>query len=115
MGIGHGGIKGELPHRGGKASLRGTMLLNGSYAQGVRITVLLFGPERDAAKTPHVWVELTGEKTCAALRSALRQAIPELQVSLLTARFAVNATFAPDSQALCEGDEVALIGMVSGG
>jgi len=81
----------------------------------VRITVLLFGPEKLAANTSKVLIELLDDRSCRALRSALRQAIPELQPSLLTSRFAVNQIFVQDSHILSEGDEVAVIGMVSGG
>jgi molybdopterin converting factor small subunit len=81
----------------------------------MRITVLLFGAERDAAGTPRALVELSHDRSCATLRGALGKAIPALQDALLTARFAVNGEFAPDSHVLAEGDEVALIGPVGGG
>lgn len=81
----------------------------------MRITVLLFGAERDAAGTSKALVELSHDPTCATLRAALGKAIPPLQDTLLAARFAVNGEFADDARVLAEGDEVALIGPVGGG
>lgn len=85
----------------------------------MRITVLLFGAEREAAGASKALVELSrGDKSppnCATLRGALGKAVPALQETLLTARFAVNGEFADDSRMLAEGDEVALIGPVGGG
>ncbi len=79
------------------------------------VHVLLFGPERTAAGASSVDVVLDGARTCAALRQRLAAQTPALAPSLRSARFAVNSRFAEDSSEIAPGDEVALIGMVSGG
>ncbi len=81
----------------------------------MRVRVLLFGPEADAAGASEVSVDVDETPTCAALRAHLARAVPALVPSLPGCRFALNGEFAPDSSAIGEGDEVALIGMVSGG
>jgi molybdopterin converting factor small subunit len=53
--------------------------------------------------------------SCETLREALARSHPELAESLPLHRFAVNAKFVGDEDVVREGDEVALIGMVSGG
>lgn len=77
--------------------------------------MLLFGPERAAAGADRVRVSLGGDRSCAGLRAAVGAATPVLVKALASARFAVNSRFVPDTHELTEGDEVALIGMVSGG
>ena len=79
------------------------------------VEVLLFGPERAAANADRVRVTLARDCSCAALRTGLALAVPPLAKSLAAARFAVNSAFVPDSHEIKQGDEVALIGMVSGG
>jgi molybdopterin converting factor small subunit len=79
------------------------------------VEVLLFGPERAAANADRVKVSLDSDCSCAALRRGLGLAVGALVPSLGAARFAVNSRFVPDSHEVNEGDEIALIGMVSGG
>lgn len=82
----------------------------------MRIEVLLFGPEAAAAERNRLAVELSDdEPTCARLRDAIIAAEPVLVSSLRTARLAVNHRFADDAQRIGPDDEIALIGMVSGG
>lgn len=83
----------------------------------MRVRVLLFGPERAAAGVGEVRVELPRDGgTCADLRREMMAgAGPGLAAMLPAARFAVNHAFVADAHVLKEGDEVALIGMVSGG
>lgn len=81
----------------------------------MRVTVLLFGAERDAAGTGRALVELSDDRRCAVLRRALGVALPVLQGALERGRFAVNGAFVDDAHELSEGDEVALIGLVGGG
>jgi len=85
------------------------------YPSRMTVEVLLFGPERAAVGADRVRVPLADERTCAALRAGLAAAAPALAPALATARFAVNSRFVADSYGIGEGDEVALIGMVSGG
>jgi molybdopterin converting factor small subunit len=81
----------------------------------MRIRVLLFGQEARAVGRSDVDVLLDGPLTCGSLRAALAREVPALWPYLRSGRFAVNHEFADDGRALRETDEVALIGMVSGG
>jgi molybdopterin converting factor small subunit len=80
------------------------------------IDVLLFGPMAARAGTGRIRVRLPeAPPTCSSLREALARDRPELADHLPLHRFAVNARFAGEETVIREGDEVALIGMVSGG
>jgi molybdopterin converting factor small subunit len=82
----------------------------------VQVTVRLFGPEARAVGRATVTVRLADEQcTCAGLREALRNAEPGLAAMLPNCRLAVNYTFASEQQPIAAPDEVALIGLVSGG
>lgn len=82
----------------------------------MRVTVLLFGPQAQRAGRREISVELPGESTtCAQLRRALASAAPELGPTLPQSWLAVNHEYAGDDHPVTERDEVALIGMVSGG
>jgi len=79
--------------------------------------VKLFGPMSQAVGQAELPVTLAGESpTCTALRAgvfgvraAASQSLGRGAASLST------GGFAPDEQILAEGDEIALIGFVSGG
>lgn len=60
-------------------------------------------------------IDVGDSTSCAELRSHLRERYPGLVASLEHARFAVNSEFAEDDRVIRAGDEVALIGLVSGG
>ncbi|MGD9688915.1 MAG: MoaD/ThiS family protein [Phycisphaerales bacterium] len=80
------------------------------------VEVLLFGPEAAATGRERVSLELASSApTPADLRAALGERFPKLIPTLPAARFAVNGEFAHESTCIRPGDEVALIGMVSGG
>ncbi len=81
----------------------------------MRVTVLLFGQEREAAGSGKAMLELLDDARCSVVRRALARAIPALEPFMAQARFAVNGEFVADDHQLKESDEVALIGMVSGG
>jgi molybdopterin converting factor small subunit len=87
----------------------------------MKVRVLLFGPEAAAAGRDCVTVNAAADSgagaiTCGQLSGLLADACPALRPSLATARFAVNGEFAPSPETpVREGDEVALIGLVSGG
>lgn len=82
----------------------------------MRVVVHLFGAEASALRRDRICIEIPeAMPTCAGLRARLVESEPALADALRTARFAVNHSFAPDSQPIAPGDEVALIGMVSGG
>jgi molybdopterin converting factor small subunit len=78
--------------------------------------VKLFGPLRLAVGQGELSLGLQGgPATCAALRASIRTQEPRLAGMIDGCRFAVNGRFAVDEQLLTEGDEIALIGFVSGG
>lgn len=79
------------------------------------VRVRLFGPEARALGRGEVAIEAAPGTTCAQLRSDLRARYPQLQDSLSHARFAINSEFADEAREIEPGDEVALIGLVSGG
>ena len=79
------------------------------------VRVLLFGPEAAAAGKRHVEVTVPHNATCASVKAAIAAVEPVLAASVAAARLAVNGEFAGTEQRVGPGDEVALIGMVSGG
>lgn len=82
----------------------------------MQINVQLFGPQAALAGTRSVEVEVdSAEPTAADVLAKLNDAAPEIADSLRTSRLAVNHEFATGSTPITPGDEVALIGMVSGG
>ena len=81
----------------------------------MRINVLLFGPQAVIAKTDSVSIELAEPASVSAAIAALCQTIPALEPSLKSSRLAVNHDYAGPDDLLTNEDEVALIGMVSGG
>jgi len=82
----------------------------------MRITVKLFGQERQALGTDTAPVDVVTERvTCAELRDRLAESHPAIAERLPWCRFAINYEFASDDTAVHVDDEVALIGAVSGG
>jgi molybdopterin converting factor small subunit len=82
----------------------------------MNLYVKLFGPQAQMTGKSALSVHLDGESpTVADLLRALAEAEPELARSLPKSRLAVNFEFADSSQCLHPGDELALIGMISGG
>ena len=81
----------------------------------MQVEVLLFGAERKAAGMDRAIVRLVESRTCEALRDRLAADFPALRPHLPAARFAVNGAFVPSSHTIADRDEVALIGLVSGG
>ncbi|MFI5380288.1 MAG: NTP transferase domain-containing protein [Tepidisphaerales bacterium] len=80
------------------------------------LTVLLFGLLAQKAGTRQIRVRVPGgSTTCAELRQALAAAEPRLAPLLPVCRFAVNQAFVAEGRVLKNTDEIALIGMVSGG
>lgn len=81
-----------------------------------RIRVKLFGPEAATAGRREVAIDLPDEAaTCAQLRASLAAAEPALAPRLPHCRFAINSAYAGEDDPVRPGDEVALIGPVSGG
>lgn len=82
----------------------------------MHVTVKLFGPQARMAGKREAHIALPDEPTTIAqVRGALCAAEPCLADGLDESRFAVNHEFADEQQPVRAGDEVALIGMVSGG
>lgn len=85
----------------------------------MEVTVKLFGAEADAAQRHSLVVRVegagNGETDCRAVRAALAEACPALEPLLAHVRFAVNNAYVADDATIAAGDEVALIGLVSGG
>ena len=81
----------------------------------MRIDILLFGPQAKLAQTDRVTVDLQTSPTVAEALSVIGKTMPELAPTLAVSRLAVNHEYASDEDVLSEEDEVALIGMVSGG
>lgn len=81
----------------------------------MEVTVKLFAAEARAVGRSEVTVELAGEPSCDRLRAVLAELYPPIEPLLGSARFAVNSEFVGPEHVIQPGDEVALIGMVSGG
>jgi molybdopterin converting factor small subunit len=82
----------------------------------MRLTVKLFGPQAAAVQRDAVEVELEDETaTCEDLRRALTRVCPAVADTLAASRFAVNCELVDDAHPVDARDEIALIGMVSGG
>lgn len=82
----------------------------------MRVTVKLFGPQSVAACCDTVEVDIDHESpTCDDLRRALATACPAVAHTLGASRFAVNCELVDEMHRIDAGDEIALIGMVSGG
>ncbi len=79
------------------------------------VTVLLFGPFATVVGSSECTVELDNDHTCQAILRRLSDDLPALRPLLSGARIAINAKFADPHRDVLESDEVALIGMVSGG
>ncbi len=82
----------------------------------MQIKVLLFGPQAQIAGQSSIEIEVVGEApTVADVLVALSEGEPALAPSLSVSRLAINQQFAAPGDAVRAADEVALIGMVSGG
>ena len=80
------------------------------------VTVLLLGPQAQLAGRREIAVDVADDvATADAVLEALGDAAGERRDSLRTSRLAVNHEFATEETVINPGDEVALIGMVSGG
>ena len=81
----------------------------------MRVEVLLFGPQAAIAGDRRVSLDVPLPASLGGVRGALAAACPGLAPTLPASRLSVNRRFAPDSTEVLPGDEIALIGMVSGG
>jgi molybdopterin converting factor small subunit len=80
------------------------------------VIIKLFGPlGRASGRNELVLAVEHGRPTCGEIRVRLATGEPLLADMLPACRFAVNHVFVADDHEIAEGDEVALIGLTSGG
>lgn len=79
------------------------------------VKVLLFGPYAAALGARECMVRLGGDHSCAGVLAGLAAEQPELSRLLPGARLAINGEFAAAERPVTASDELALIGLVSGG
>ncbi len=80
------------------------------------IRVKLFGPEARAAGRREVELNLPDASPSAEhVLTALAQACPALAANKQALRLAINHAFAASGDIVAAGDELAIIGAVSGG
>ncbi len=80
------------------------------------IIIKLFGTLRRAAGREEVAIAVEQQRpTCGEVRARLGADEPLLAGMLPACRFAINHTFVADDREIAECDEVALIGLTSGG
>jgi len=82
----------------------------------VKVEILLFGPGAAAVGRDRLTVDVPDDQpTCGQVRAALCKGDPILKRLVPRCRLAVNHCFAAEEQRVSERDELALIGLVSGG
>ncbi|MBM4108744.1 MAG: MoaD/ThiS family protein [Phycisphaerae bacterium] len=81
----------------------------------MNVCVRLFGAEASAAGLDSITVDVDEPPTCRGVVDAVGRACPALAALLPGVRVALNAEFAPPERPVRPEDEVALIGLVSGG
>ncbi|GAB6187741.1 MoaD/ThiS family protein [Thermopirellula anaerolimosa] len=83
----------------------------------MRVEVLLFGPYADKAGRRSVVMELSdpGDRTAGGVLRLLAMRHPELREMLAAAVLAVNHKAVPPTHPVRANDELAVIGLVSGG
>jgi molybdopterin converting factor small subunit len=79
------------------------------------VRVLLFGAEAAAVGRSEIDIHVDPPVTPASLLSALGREHAPLRPTVGACRVAVNHRFASTGHEIAPGDEVALIGLVSGG
>jgi len=78
------------------------------------VRIKLFGAEARAAGQREISVTTAGG-SCSELREKIADQCPQLRELLPKCRFAVNHEFVEADHFVRESDEIALIGLVSGG
>lgn len=81
----------------------------------IKITVLLFGQAREMAGGQSIALELDQPATVASAFAKLKSLHPKLGEMERSLMFAVNEEYASPSQALADGDNLAILPPVSGG
>ncbi len=81
----------------------------------MRVHVLYFAMLRERVGCERDTFELPAGADVRAARTAIAARHPEIAASLPRVATAVNQVIAPETQLLCDGDEIALIPPVAGG
>lgn len=81
----------------------------------IRITALLFGQAREITGAQSIDIELDQPASVESAFNALKSRYPKLAEMERSLLFAVNEEYASKSQALSEGDQMAILPPVSGG
>lgn len=82
----------------------------------MQIKVLLFGPQAQLAGKSAVTLDLPDDDaTASRVLATLGEYAAPLAPTLASSRLAINHAYAQPGDAVTEQDEIALIGMVSGG
>jgi len=82
----------------------------------VKFEILLFGPAAGMVRRDRMTVEVFDDApTCGRVREAMIDVEPRLRRLVDIGRLAVNYCVVPDDHRVHERDEIALIGLVSGG
>jgi len=82
----------------------------------MKVTVKLFGPFADAAGSKELTVKMDDPSpTAGTVIDRLGTAQPALRPLLVGSRLAVNCQCVPEGHPISPGDELAIIGLVSGG
>lgn len=89
--------------------------MGGWYSVPMVVRVLLFGGEALAAGAASVEVRVNDRARIEDVRAALGGQCPALAASMGHARLALNHSFARGDEVVSPEDEIALIGLVSGG
>ena len=84
--------------------------------EGRTFPVLVFGPMARVAGKKQLPIRVQGDTiTCGTLRDRIQRQYPHLAAMLRSCRFAVDGAFVEDARELDGTEEIALIGLVSGG
>ncbi len=83
----------------------------------MNVTIRLFGPYAEAVKDSSVTLEMPEHRGCTAAQvmAQLARTHPSLSGMLEAAHLAVNHQVAEPEHPIRENDELAVIGLVSGG
>jgi molybdopterin converting factor subunit 1 len=81
----------------------------------MRINVKLFAVLRERAGTGEILLDLPVGATAASAAAVLGEQTPAVGKFLGKVAYAVNRSYVPGSEPLCDGDELAIIPPVSGG
>lgn len=80
-----------------------------------RIRVRVFGPQAAIVGGAELEIDVASPVTVAGVLRGIETGYPELAGSIGSSRIAVNHEFAAGEEVIRPDDEVALIGMISGG